>query len=321
MTSLSLTELLDSECTVDLEHLTNLVQRGDLTHAPQHARPDAWKYLLGVSSKHKSRELSRNRHIHKYYAELSSRAATDAAQPHARPSYATHLKRAVRDYGAAHAPYHQPHAQQMLERLLRAYLHESGAPFQPGLVELAAPFCSVYAASEADAYHALAELMRHVEWGHSFAGRKAMSVMFMTLLRHVLPEVYVYFEHNGFACDGSPPWLNSWLQFLLARELPIESLLALWDCYFASLPFSESALATATAKATATLTTVPPGSLLELHVFVCLAVLESCQEELLELDGEEALRFLQRMPRLDGRQLVAAARDIRVACAVGKGVW
>ena len=48
--------------------------------------------------------------------------------------------------------------------------------------------------------------------------------------RHTLPDLYFYFEEEQ--CSGGM-WLFSWLQFLLARELPLPCVLRLWDTYLA----------------------------------------------------------------------------------------
>jgi hypothetical protein len=52
----------------------------------------------------------------------------------------------------------------------------------------------------------------------------------MMLFRSLYPQLSGYFEE----CSVQPnDWIQGWLQFLLARELPMASLLRLWDTYFA----------------------------------------------------------------------------------------
>jgi hypothetical protein len=76
----------------------------------------------------------------------------------------------------------------------------------------------------------------------------------------------------------------SWLSFSLARELPFECVLRLWDTYF-STGF-------------------------DIHIFVCigtnlrhlkliLAILANCNENLMELEISELKSFLQRLPSMD----------------------
>lgn len=120
-------------------------------------------------------------------------------------------------------------------RLLRAYLLRQSADFHPGMVHLLGPFVHVYSqgehggAAEPNAYHCFHELMKRLRRGLTFEGSKQMVVTFMTLLRHTLPELYSYLEEEQ--CAGGE-WLNSWLQLLLSKELPLPCLLRLWDSCF-----------------------------------------------------------------------------------------
>ena len=52
----------------------------------------------------------------------------------------------------------------------------------------------------------------------------------MMLFRSLYPQLSSYFEESGVQPND---WIQRWLQFLLARELPMPSLLRLWDTYFA----------------------------------------------------------------------------------------
>ena len=93
-------------------------------------------------------------------------------------------------------------------------------------------------------------------------------------------------------CSGGE-WLQSWLQFLLARDLPLPCLLRLWDSYFAY---------TASHGHEATL---------QLHIYVCLAVLEACDEELMELDDAEVKWYLRHLPVLDMDAIITQAFNIQ----------
>ena len=185
--------------------------------------------------------------------------------------------------------------------------------------------------------------------------------------RHTLPDLYFYFEEEQ--CSGGP-WLFSWLQFLLARELPLPCVLRLWD---RSVALSAPALAAigppcgprhetphappakpcrhstqALAASTAPRPTPRPGSYFalsqsretslqardhgpvdgssvprtasplrlpccaqELHIYVCLAILETCNEELMELDDAEVLWYLQHLPPMDMGQVLTQAFNIK----------
>jgi hypothetical protein len=99
--------------------------------------------------------------------------------------------------------------------------------------------------------------MSRLEWGLTFEGRKQMMVFFMTLLRHTLPDLYFHLEAEQRISDpAGSSWIESWLALFLSKELPLPCVLQLWDAYFSA---------------------APECSLQELHTFVCLSVLETCQ--------------------------------------------
>ena len=88
-------------------------------------------------------------------------------------------------------------------------------------------------------------------------------------------------------------WVSSWLQFLLARDLPLPCVLRLWDSYFA---YHASHGREAT---------------LQLHIYVCLAILEACNEELMELDDAEVVWYLRHLPALDMGNVITQAFNIQ----------
>jgi len=107
---------------------------------------------------------------------------------------------------------------------------------------------------------------------------------FMMYLRSVHSELFNYFEEEELSPND---WAMSWLRWLLSRELPVECVLRLWDTYFS----------------------ISDG--FDLHVYVCLAILVNCAEELLELEVSELKAFLQHLPVLDMDQVISQAYVIR----------
>jgi len=103
-------------------------------------------------------------------------------------------------------------------------------------------------------------------------------------LRSVQPELFNYFEEEELSPND---WAMSWLSFLLARELPLECTLRLWDTYLSG-----------------------PDAL-DLHIFVCIAILVNCTESLMELDISELKSFLQRLPYMDMDEIISQAYNIR----------
>jgi hypothetical protein len=80
-------------------------------------------------------------------------------------------------------------------------------------------------------------------------------------------------------------WVMSWCQWLLAKELPLECVLRLWDTYLADG--------------------------LQLHLYVCLAILGEWREELTELENVELKGFLQHLPSMDMDKIIALAYNLQ----------
>eukprot|EP00158_Paraphelidium_tribonemae_P004520 Partr_v1_DN26802_c0_g1_i1_m40664 putative Pfam:TBC len=106
---------------------------------------------------------------------------------------------------------------------------------------------------------------------------------FLSLFRLLQPELYHYFEQE----EVSREWLTSWFRYLLSRELPLVCVQRLWDLYFSH----------------------PCG--LELHEYVCLAVLARCKESMEDLDNSEIASYLARLPRMDMNEVIHHALNIK----------
>ena len=78
----------------------------------------------------------------------------------------------------------------------------------------------------------------------------ARTSQLLTLFRSFLPDLYSHFEDEEVA-QG---WATSWSKYLLAKELPIECTMRLWDTFFST----EEGL--------------------DFHPFVCLAILREIRE-------------------------------------------
>jgi hypothetical protein len=68
-----------------------------------------------------------------------------------------------------------------------------------------------------------------------------------------MPALYNHFQDEEV---DTKEWIQSWIESLLSKQLPIECILRLWDTYFSS----------------------PEG--LNNHVYVCLAILDHCKDDL-----------------------------------------
>jgi hypothetical protein len=148
-----------------------------------------------------------------------------------------------------------------------------------GYISIALPFALLYESSE-EGYLCFASFMEKMQ---DFLSTSSV-VQFIMLFRSVLPELVSYFEDEEVQIQE---WAVDWYQFMLATVLDRRTLLPLWDMY----------------------ATLPDG--MELHPYVCVAILGTCEEELMSFDKEEIQYFLTNLPALSVPQLVAQALNFR----------
>ncbi|PKI83623.1 hypothetical protein MVES1_002757 [Malassezia vespertilionis] len=157
--------------------------------------------------------------------------------------------------------------------------------FHPSLVYLCVPFAMCVRA-EAGIYFAFARLMTMIEDYNRVHPLPHRVASFLTLFRTTLPELHTYFEAEEVDLVAVA---TSWLQHLLAREMQMDDLMRLWDTYFA----------------------VP--DLLDLHLYVCLAILTNCKDALEDLDRSETTSMLFSLPPLDVDRIISDATNIRLS--------
>lgn len=147
----------------------------------------------------------------------------------------------------------------------------TAAEFHPALVYLCAPFVQCVRV-EAGMYFSFEKLMMLMARHSARNPLPRQVATFLTLFRTTLPELHSYFEEEEVDIIG---FATNWLQHLLAGELRIEDLMRLWDTYFALPDF------------------------LDLHLYVCIAILTNCKDSLEELDRSETRSMLDSLPPLD----------------------
>lgn len=188
-----------------------------------------------------------------------------AATPSSGGTYASCLEDAVRS--------RMPREYEWQPQISRPSIGSSGsaAEFHPALVYLCAPFVQCVRV-EAGMYFAFEKLMMLMARHSARNPLPRQVATFLTLFRTTLPELYSYFEEEEVDILG---FATNWLQHLLAGELRIEDLMRLWDTYFAMPDF------------------------LDLHLYVCIAILTNCKDSLEELDRSETRSMLDSLPPLD----------------------
>lgn len=159
------------------------------------------------------------------------------------------------------------------------------AEFHPALVYLCAPFVQCVRV-EAGMYFAFEKLMMLMARHSARNPLPRQVATFLTLFRTTLPELHSYFEEEEVDIIG---FATNWLQHLLAGELRIEDLMRLWDTYFALPDF------------------------LDLHLYVCIAILTNCKDSLEELDRSETRSMLDSLPPLDIDRIINEAINIRLS--------
>ncbi|TKY88289.1 hypothetical protein EX895_002641 [Sporisorium graminicola] len=161
----------------------------------------------------------------------------------------------------------------------------TAAEFHPALVYLCAPFVQCVRV-EAGMYFAFEKLMMLMARHSARHPLPRQVATFLTLFRTTLPELHSYFEEEEVDIIG---FATNWLQHLLAGELRIEDLMRLWDTYFALPDF------------------------LDLHLYVCIAILTNCKDSLEELDRSETRSMLDSLPALDIDRIINEAINIRLS--------
>lgn len=161
----------------------------------------------------------------------------------------------------------------------------TAAEFHPALVYLCAPFVQCVRV-EAGMYFAFEKLMMLMARHSARHPLPRQVATFLTLFRTTLPELHSYFEEEEVDIIG---FATNWLQHLLAGELRIEDLMRLWDTYFALPDF------------------------LDLHLYVCIAILTNCKDSLEELDRSETRSMLDSLPPLDIDRIINEAINIRLS--------
>ncbi|PWN43354.1 hypothetical protein IE81DRAFT_322423 [Ceraceosorus guamensis] len=157
--------------------------------------------------------------------------------------------------------------------------------FSPDLIFLCAPFVKCVRV-EAGMFFAFDKLMSMIDKYNARNPLPAQVSGFLTLFRTTLPDLYAYFEEEEVDVVA---FATSWLRHLLAGEMQMDDLLRLWDTYFA----------------------IPDP--LDLHLFVCIAILTNCKDALEELDQSEAKSMLYSLPQLDVDRILQEARNIQVS--------
>jgi len=269
-------ELLDAEDSVDMLILTNIAKHG----IPPKVRGEVWKYLLSVSKPDKSEEMKHERRQQQEYREIDKTHSADLKNS---------IRHQINRIYPKNSFFHQEAVQLEIKNVISADANYNTATrhididFTRGILSLLGPIVSNLK-NESEVFWCFEAFMKKLE--HHFAEDSLQDQLsrFMMYFQSVHPELFNYFEEEELLPND---WAMSWLKYVLSHELPFECVLRLWDTYFAN----------------------PDG--FDLHIYVCIAILRNCTEELMELDLSELKGFLRHLPCMDMDEIISQAYNIR----------
>eukprot|EP00271_Cylindrocystis_brebissonii_P000474 TRINITY_DN10576_c0_g1_i1.p1 TRINITY_DN10576_c0_g1~~TRINITY_DN10576_c0_g1_i1.p1 ORF type:complete len:402 (+),score=81.04 TRINITY_DN10576_c0_g1_i1:253-1458(+) len=278
----ALEEEEEAELRAELEEVLNgemyvdVQQLKDLSKygLPGDLRSRVWIFLLGVYKPDRTDELSADMELTNVYEKYNFE----------NNEVLKRVRGELKRYQPGVPVFQEADTRLVFEHTLSAYLStHSKVEYSPHLVHLLGPLVACIG-SERDVYYCFEALVARHE---AFCAGDAMLTLlsrFLTLFRNLLPALCDYFEEEELEpCTWAVPWLHS----LFCRELPLQCVLRLWDTYFSC---DEG---------------------FGLHPFVCLSILETCTEELMEMDSTELLGFMQHLPSLDMTQVVYNAYNLQ----------
>lgn len=126
---------------------------------------------------------------------------------------------------------------------------------------------------EADAYWCLTKLLDNIQDHYTFSqpGLQRMVLRLEDLVNRLDHDLHLHFQSEGISYIQ---FAFRWMNCLLLRELPLRAILRLWDTYFAE----------------------EHGGFENFHVYVCVVLLKTFQEQLMQMSFQELIIFLQDLP-------------------------
>jgi len=266
-------QLLGSDADVDLAALRDAAQFG----CPPQTRAEAWRYLLGLAQPDKSEEMTRAKKMREDLAR-----AREETERFSDPVAARQI-RVVVSRIALHKSLEETKKLERVEPLVLMFLaNHQAEEFQVRMVHLTLPLLEVFD-EEVDLYFGFEKVWEFVETTQA-EGVSRVIARFLTLFRTFEGDLCGYFEDEGLTVQE---WAVPWIQDLLAQELSTGNVLRLWDTYFSR------------------------AADVDFQIFVCLSILYTLKESLMEFDYSEIKDFLQNLPPLDIEQVLVHAYNIR----------
>lgn len=129
---------------------------------------------------------------------------------------------------------------------------------------------------EADAYWCLSKLLDNIQDHYTFAqpGVQRMTLRLEDLINRLDNDLAKHFQSEGIMYQF---FTTRWMSCYLLRELPLRSIMRLWDTYIAE----------------------ETGGFENFHVYVCVVILKTFHDQLIKMEFQDIMLFLQNLPTID----------------------
>ncbi|KAK9818762.1 hypothetical protein WJX74_011120 [Apatococcus lobatus] len=287
--------LLLNESSVDLDALRELAWSG----IPSELRPCVWQLLLGYLPPNVSRREQTLERKRSEYRDLVPQYF-DIANSERSEEELTALNQVLVDVPRT-APgvafFHQPAIQKSLERILYIWgIRHPASGYVQGINDLVTPFLAVFLSAhfdedapmeewevtdlteadiiavEADAYWSLCKLLDSIQDHYTYAQPGIQRAVFhlKELVRRIDDKAAQHLENEGVEFLQ---FAFRWVNCLLARELPFQLAVRLWDTYLAEGPRMK-----------------------EFLIYVLASFVLSWSAELSRMEFQDLMMFLQKLP-------------------------
>jgi hypothetical protein len=283
---------LDAE-NIDLVSLRKLSWNG----VPNEFRAMVWQLLLGYLPTNKSRRETALARKRKEYVD-SIPVYFDIADYERTVQEGETLRQILVDLPrtSPNIPYfHQPAIQKAMERILyiwairhpaSGYVQGMNDILTPLLVVNMSPFVEdvlradvgaldtqIVLNVEADSYWCLTKLLDNIQDHYTFSqpGLQRMVLRLEDLVHRMDAELHQHFEEENIQYMQ---FAFRWMNCILLRELPLKSILRVWDTYLSE----------------------ERGGFENFHVYVCTVLVKMYKEKLTKMQFQDILMFLQELP-------------------------
>ncbi|EFC45351.1 predicted protein [Naegleria gruberi] len=226
---------------------------------PDDLRASVWKYLLGVNPGDKAEQMKRE---HIYFQSVKQQQLQN---------------------NSSLGLFYYSKRQNIILSVVQQSLNQSKIKHYTieELLYLLRPFESVYMSDPIqpndgkdleknihDMYRCFEVFLQKNYFKESLSYQVAKLI---TLFKCTQPDLYQYFVNEEVEPNE---WCLPWIKYLLSKQLPLDCVRRLWDTYFSTNDF-------------------------DLHIYVCLAILQYYNETLMELEYSEIKYFLNNIYTID----------------------